>query len=324
MAPILEEMRSTLDPTLDVVFKMLFANPRSKDCLIALLNAVLKPQSPIVEVTVLNPNIPKQDVRDKGIVLDVLVELGDGTKLDVEMQSQRKGAFRKRVIFYWARRYCSQLEPGAEYQALRPTIVIVFTKYKELGEPEAKHLHSVFRILETRHHFPFHRDLEIHMIELPKLSGMSDDERDDEQALVRWATFLAAETDTEVESAAKEDTMIEKAKDILEFLSREPDARELARLRQEAQVWYRMDLEEERKLGREEGIKEGIIEGEARGETKGKIAAKREMLLMLLDRQGIALDEEQRRQIDSCDDAARLDEWIRAALTAQSSAEVFD
>jgi hypothetical protein len=141
------------------------------------------------------------------------------------------------------------------------------------------------------------------MIELPKLSGMSDDERADEQALVRWATFLAAETDAEVDDAAKEDTMIEKAKDILEYLSKEPDARELARLRQEAQIWYRMDLDEEGRLG--------------------EIRAKRAMLLMLLDQRDIALNDEQRQTIESCDDATQIDGWFRTAVTAQNAQEVF-
>ncbi|MBI2373596.1 MAG: PD-(D/E)XK nuclease family transposase, partial [Deltaproteobacteria bacterium] len=47
-------MRSTLDPTLDVVFKMLFAAPENRDILIALLTAVLRPASPIRSVEVRN------------------------------------------------------------------------------------------------------------------------------------------------------------------------------------------------------------------------------------------------------------------------------
>ncbi len=48
--------RRTLDPTLDVVFKLLFTSgPDSHDVLIALLTAVLRPRSPFAKVTVLNP-----------------------------------------------------------------------------------------------------------------------------------------------------------------------------------------------------------------------------------------------------------------------------
>ena len=47
--------RRTLDPKLDVVFKILFASPEAKGSLISLLTAVLRPASPIKDVEVLNP-----------------------------------------------------------------------------------------------------------------------------------------------------------------------------------------------------------------------------------------------------------------------------
>jgi hypothetical protein len=50
-----------LDPTLDVVFKLLLGSPETKDCLIALLTAVLKPASPITDVVVLNPGVAKEN-----------------------------------------------------------------------------------------------------------------------------------------------------------------------------------------------------------------------------------------------------------------------
>jgi hypothetical protein len=48
-----------LDPKLDVVFKILFADPRARHALIAVLTAVLEPPEPIVDVTVLNPSCPR-------------------------------------------------------------------------------------------------------------------------------------------------------------------------------------------------------------------------------------------------------------------------
>jgi len=48
-------MSRFLDPTLDIVFTLLLGSPETKDCLIALLTAVLKPASPITDVEVLNP-----------------------------------------------------------------------------------------------------------------------------------------------------------------------------------------------------------------------------------------------------------------------------
>ena len=86
-------MLRLLDPKLDVVFKLLFAAEQSRDILISLLSAVLRPTRPIVEVTVLNPELPVGALDDKNIVLDVLVRLDDGSLVDVEMQTEsRSGA----------------------------------------------------------------------------------------------------------------------------------------------------------------------------------------------------------------------------------------
>jgi PD-(D/E)XK nuclease family transposase len=59
-------VRHTLDPKLDVVFKLLFADERNRELLISLLNAILEPVEPIVDVVVLNPDTPKETVVDKG------------------------------------------------------------------------------------------------------------------------------------------------------------------------------------------------------------------------------------------------------------------
>ena len=105
-------MPKLLDPKLDVVFKILFASEQNRDLLISLLTAVLRPSSPIVSVEVLNPEMPKELVTDKGAVLDLRVRLADARLVDVEMQSSVHEGLRSRALYYWARMYCSQLGPG--------------------------------------------------------------------------------------------------------------------------------------------------------------------------------------------------------------------
>jgi predicted transposase/invertase (TIGR01784 family) len=106
-------MRRLLDPTLEVVFKLLFTSaPESPRVLRSLITAVVQPPSPIANVTVLNPEIPKEAVLDKGIVLDLRVVLEDGTRLDIEMQAEKRSSFRKRALYYWARAFGQQLERG--------------------------------------------------------------------------------------------------------------------------------------------------------------------------------------------------------------------
>lgn len=114
-------MPPLLRPTQDVVFKLLFAHERNRSLLTSLITAVLALPEPIVEVTVLNPEIDKEAIHDKGVVLDVRVELGDGRRLDVEMQSQWHPAWRSRTLLYWARLYADQLKRGGSYEGLTPT-----------------------------------------------------------------------------------------------------------------------------------------------------------------------------------------------------------
>ena len=139
-------MSRFLPPTLDVVFKILFASPEAKDCLISLLTAVLHPAVPITDVEVLNPEIAKEAIGDKGVVLDLLARLADGTEVDVEMQVDRRAGFRKRLLCYWAKSFVRQLGRGQPYTALRPMVLVVFLCHEDTA---AERLHSEFRLLET-------------------------------------------------------------------------------------------------------------------------------------------------------------------------------
>ncbi|MBI2391012.1 MAG: PD-(D/E)XK nuclease family transposase, partial [Deltaproteobacteria bacterium] len=89
-----------LDPKLDVVFKLLFAAPANERLLISLLGAVLRPAVPIAKVKVLNPELPKDLVLDRGVRLDVLVELTDGARVDVEMECDAQRGHGARWLYH--------------------------------------------------------------------------------------------------------------------------------------------------------------------------------------------------------------------------------
>jgi predicted transposase/invertase (TIGR01784 family) len=134
-----------LDPSLDVVFKLLLTSgPDSHEVLVALLTAVLRPRKPFAKVTVRNPEIARELLDDRGVVLDIFAELEDGTRLDIEMQSERRPSFRRRALYYWARMFGSELERGDDYGQLRPAISVLFLGYRELS---GARVHSTFRLL---------------------------------------------------------------------------------------------------------------------------------------------------------------------------------
>jgi predicted transposase/invertase (TIGR01784 family) len=298
---------NTLDPTLDIVFKLLFGGPKSQKILIALLTAVLQPKSPITHVTILNPEVPKENVGDKGIELDLLVHLDDGTQANVEIQARGTIAFRNRAMYYWARTYANQLHKGDFYTKLKPVVIIIFAGYRELA---TNRLHSVFHVLEIHDHVRLEDVFALHLVELPRI--------DDPDALAgalpavrRWARFLGAHTDEERSEVAKEDPMVSEAQTILVELSSDEAVRRLAERREIALKFWEMELELTREQGREEG--------EARGEARGQAAS----ILKVLTARGIELTTENRARLLACRDISVLDELLPRALTLQPGEDLF-
>jgi flagellar biosynthesis/type III secretory pathway protein FliH len=63
---------------------------------------------------------------------------------------------------------------------------------------------------------------------------------------------------------------------------------------------------------------QGKAEGKAEGEAEGEARA----LIMILKRRGLAITDEQQRQIVTCADLATLDRWLDRALSAASVDEL--
>ena len=121
--------RHTLDPKLDIVFWMLFGRESNRPLLVSLLTAVLKPAEPIVHVELLNPELERAAMDEKGIVLDLRVMLGSGEQVDIEMQSRPHPAFNERILYYWSKLYVDQLKRGFDYTELRRTIGVLFQSF---------------------------------------------------------------------------------------------------------------------------------------------------------------------------------------------------
>jgi predicted transposase/invertase (TIGR01784 family) len=268
-------MRQTLNPQLDIVFKLLFAHPKRKPLLLSLLRAVL--QVPVEDATVLNPELTREAVQDKGVVLDIAVRLGDGRMVDVEMQAESRPGFRRRALYYWARLYGAQLTPGQPYTSLKPVICIVFLSYRELSGDA---LHSVFELRERTRAEAFSDALQLHAIELPNLRSTGAQQLQGEPELVRWARFLSAETDEDLRALAEEDVVMKQATDELVQLSGDTDARELAKQRELALLTYQFELAAARE--------EGEAAGEARGRAQGLREAARRLGATGMARQQIA------------------------------------
>jgi len=266
----LSDQHPLLKPTIDVVFKMTFGAPEMEASRNALLNAIIRPPSKIIHSEVINPEIPKRIVDDKGVVLDLLVKLTNGTLVNIEMQLSDPASTWSRAPFYWARIYADQLLRGDKHRELKPTIVIFLVNYTQFHNlPDQSH-----HIFELRHRHEqdlIHPHMRIDFVELPKIPLTLPGEMSfpPSERLSTWGQFLRGPADKALEEAYMNDPVLKATRDKLAKLSRDEKKRELAR--QAERAWLmRADAEELRRKTREETWGEAQAEGRAQGQAEGR------------------------------------------------------
>lgn len=241
-----------LDPKLDIVFRLMLI--REPELLRHMLEGVL--QRPMESLEIIDRDLPGELPANKDIELDVRVRLGDGSRADVEMQIRLTAALGSRLVFYVARDYSSQLARGGRYEDLTPSVVVAWLVDPLF--PDLHRFHCDFELLELHTHVPFGGQLAIHVLQLSEL-GSSPAPGEDAR-VHRWARFLIATSDEELEQLASEDPIMSLAKQTLEELSQDPDVGRLAREREEARALYQIDLATSKRLGKAEGKAELLLE----------------------------------------------------------------
>ncbi|SDD52636.1 conserved hypothetical protein (putative transposase or invertase) [Paenibacillus sp. CF095] len=216
-----------LDPRVDFVFKRIFGSENNKDVLLAFLNRVLTETGdpPLSEIILMNPYTDKDDPLDKQSIFDVYAKTSEGKLIDIEMQLFNKYDIEKRTLFYWSKRYSSQLHEGEKYQELKKCVTINILNYAFLENHE---YHNTFHLREDRTGLTLIDDIEIHFLELPKL----DDVIPSQGGLENWLLFLKGVDTTHWEVLKMNEPGLEKAMDTLQFLSQDSEARRLYEARQ--------------------------------------------------------------------------------------------
>ena len=111
-------------PINDFAFKKTFGTPENRPCLISLLNAILRPNEPIVDVTLENPFNPQDFQDDKLSVLDIKAVDRTGAIYNVEMQLTTYEGLVQRMVFYGCELYAGQVKSGEEYETVNPVYTI--------------------------------------------------------------------------------------------------------------------------------------------------------------------------------------------------------
>lgn len=105
-------------------------------------------------------------------------------------------------------------------------------------------------------------DMEIHIIELPKLPEKLEENSSD---LLLWAKFINAEKKEEFEMLSRENASISRAYEKLQVISQDRQKRMEYEAREKAVRDYNQMMKESRESGLELGLERGRTEGRRQG-----------------------------------------------------------
>lgn len=162
-----------VDVTNDIAFRKIFGNENKKISLISFLNAVidLPENQPVVDVEILTPyQLPKLS-RGKSTIVDVKAKDQNGNTFIVEMQIAEYDFFPKRILYYTAQSYTSQLDKGTDYSKLKQVYFIGILEFEIGNNPSYFSRHKVLDV-ETAEQVI--QDVEFNFIELPKFTKTLD------------------------------------------------------------------------------------------------------------------------------------------------------
>jgi predicted transposase/invertase (TIGR01784 family) len=174
------------DPKNDVAFRKIFGNDNKKEILISFLNAVLKLDGDklITWIEILNPYQMPRIVVEKASILDVKARDKAGNTYIVEMQIADKRGLDKRIVYYAAKGFVSQLDVGEDYYKLKPVIFIGILNFDYLEGTKYLSRHLILDAESKEHKL---KDLDFNFIELTKFHKT---ESELDNLIDKWIFFI--------------------------------------------------------------------------------------------------------------------------------------
>ncbi len=287
---------------IDFAFKQLFGTNGSEDILIAFLNAMLQEslESSIASLQLEDPHLHREHANDKLSILDISATLDTGTKVNVEIQLNNNHDMMKRSLYYWGKLYTSQLQKGMPYSALRKTITINLLNF--IMFLDHKEFHTKGTLWNTQQQKLLSDDIEIHIVEIPKLTEQWHEEKVNpwKDPFARWLLLLSANEDEHLtklleDIAMNQDPILQKAINKWERMSQDSsfrqayDAREKVLMDEAAKFAHaetegmKRGMEKGLEKGIEQGIEQGIEKGIEKGRKEGVQQGKIQMIKSMYD-----------------------------------------
>ena len=280
----------------DVFFKALLGSEERKTLTLNFINAILNREgsNAFTSVTFSDKEIVPPQIDGKRSFLDVLVEMGDGTRVHVEVQVLLDEYMVNRSLYYWGRIYSRELEKGDLYADLRPVITINLLDFNQFSQYQT--YANTYHIMNDDTHDILTNHLEMHFIELKKIhiSDIKKLKRSE-----RWIAYFSPNfSDQERRALAMSDTAIKEAMDYEKQFATNNKLKSAYWEHERTMRDIASALYSREKAGQERGEKIGQERGERIGQERGeKIGDKtgRQALSTLLQK---LLEEGQKEEFD--------------------------
>jgi len=211
-------MTKLLDPKNDVVFQKLFGMKKHKNILISFLNSILNltGKNAIKEVEFEEKHLDVSLIASEKLsILDLHVTTESNMNVNVEIQLINQYNMIKRTIFYMSKMLLSQLKKGEDYSCLNRTVTINILNFDYL---EGENFIKSYGLFEKDTKELLTDLLEFIFIELPKFKERDkfiNKNKEYNEKLYKWLTFLSNPTGKEIEEFMKTDGEIKEAMDVL-------------------------------------------------------------------------------------------------------------
>lgn len=246
------------------------------------------PVEKIKSVKLLNTYLWRRYRKQKQGIVDVLVELNDHSKVNIELQIKVIKDWDKRNLYYISKMYTSDLLVGENYSKLKKCVCISILDFNLDDRPE---YHKVYRLRDGQG-YEYSDMFEIHIIELRK--RLMGDSRVDE-----WIELLNVKSKEElnmIQARTKNPGILAAIKEM-----------KVMGLGRNLRMLYEQHMKEIRdRNAREEYVYD-----------EGKAEGKAESIIELLSEWG-PVSEELCNMIRSQRDEEVLRSWLKAAAKAES------
>lgn len=244
-------------PTVDVCFAGLMENPIVRKGFCA---AVMRVSPDKIGDTELLPTHLRRDYADDKLgILDVLVLLKDGTRINMEMQVKYFEFWDERALFYLCKTYFEQLRYGDSYEKLHRCIHVSILDF--IHFPKDKRCYRRIFLRDGRKGEIYTDKLELQVLELKKLPKRV---RTGEE-IVNWMNFFNGKNRKEFERMAEINEYLGEAYEALKRLSADDKKRLEYEARDKALKDYNTQMGSAIRRGERRGEKRGERRGEKRG-----------------------------------------------------------